>query len=105
MKCSVCLSEFESQSLCPVCGAQNEIDLDKENIDWRLLYTVASLIEGEMIKANIESAEIPVFLFSKQDSAYRLSVNDFSNVEIYVPKEYLNEAKIILNDILNNESV
>lgn len=99
MKCPVCLNKIEEESICLVCGADIDIELDPENIKWRLLKTLDSQIEAEMLKANLESAEIPVFLFSKQDSAYRMSVNDFSAVEVLIPEQFLNEAKNILKDI------
>jgi hypothetical protein len=99
MKCNICLSDIEEESICPVCGAEIDICLDPDKIEWELLISVDSIIEAEMFKANLESADIPVFVFSKQDTAYRLSVNDFSKVDILVPKQYLKEAKIILNDL------
>ncbi len=99
MKCPVCLNQIKEESICPVCGAEIEINIDSENIEWELLTSVDSMIEAEMLKANLESAEIPVFLFSKQDTAYRMSVNDFSKVEILVPKQFLSEANIFLKDI------
>jgi hypothetical protein len=99
MKCPVCLNEINEESICPVCGADIDIQLDNDNIVWKLLISVDSLIEAEMLKANLESADIPVFVFSKQDTAYRMSVNDFSAVEVLVPEQFLNEAKNVLKDI------
>lgn len=98
MKCNVCLNEIEESSICPVCGAELEVVLGDE-IDWELVYTTNNMIDAEMVKANIESAEIPVHLFSKQDSTYSFTFSEFSKVELYVPKQFLLESGKILNEI------
>ena len=103
MICPTCKNEIEEQSVCPVCGSEIEIDLvSKDRIDWKLLYISNSRIEAEMLKANLESAEIPVFLFSKEDTAYVLSINQFSKVELYVPKEFYKEAVEFIREIFKN---
>lgn len=98
MKCNVCLSEIKPSSICPVCGAEIEIVLNNQSdINWKNVYDAPNMIEAEIIKALLKSADIPVFLFSKQDTAYVMNVNDFSKVEIYVPSEFVDESVRLIN--------
>ena len=78
-----------------------EGDDDKfdENYDWELVYTTNREIVAEMYKANLEGAGIPVSILSQVDSTRMLTVGNLAIVKIYVPKQFLNTAKEIINAI------
>jgi hypothetical protein len=99
MKCSICLNEFEDQSLCPYCGAEQEINVKSDEIEWVQVYVTNDRIDAEMVKSNLESAEIPVHLFSKIDSTYSFTFSEFAKVELYVPKQYVLESEKIIEAI------
>ena len=109
MKCLVCNSEVENVTTCPVCGT----DIDHENIDWRqypwlLIYTTNTLIDAEMFKANLESADIPVHILSQIDSTRQLTLGDLAIVKIFVPSIYESDAKAIIEQIesgVNNDYI
>jgi hypothetical protein len=94
------MNKIEISSVCPICDSEIEVVFDPEK-DWRLLYTTSEIIDGEMIKANLESAEIPVQLLSQIDSTEKLNLGNLAIVKIFVPYQYMYEAGRIMKTILN----
>ncbi|MBI5325258.1 MAG: DUF2007 domain-containing protein [Ignavibacteriae bacterium] len=57
------------------------------------------MIDAEMFKANLESADIPVHILSQVDSTRQLTIGDLAIVKIYVPSIYETDAKAIIQQI------
>jgi len=76
--------------------------LKEKEISWVLVHTTNTEIDGEMFKANLESAGIPVQLLIQVDSTRNFTVGGLAVVKIFVPDFYLGEAKDIINEIENN---
>ena len=81
-------------------GDGDEFD---DNSDWELVYTTNREIVAEMYKANLEGAGIPVSILSQVDSTRMLTVGNLAIVKIYVPKQFFNSAKEII-DAINSDS-
>lgn len=64
-----------------------------------MVYTTNTQIEAEHFKANLEGAEIPVQILSQFDTSRGITVGGFAVVKIYVPEEFYEAAKKIINDI------
>jgi hypothetical protein len=71
--------------------------------NWKLVYTTNMNMEAEHYKANLEGAGIPVQILSQFDSSRMLTVGDFAIVKIFVPEEYYEDAKQIIDDINKNQ--
>ncbi len=73
--------------------------------NWKLVYTTNMPMDAEHYKANLEGANIPVQILSQFDSSRMITVGDFAVVKIFVPEEYYDDAKQIIDDINsgNNE--
>ena len=74
-----------------------------EDPEWELVYTTNREIVAEMYKANLEGAGIPVSILSQVDSTRMLTVGNLAIVKIYVPKQFFNSAKEII-DAINQDS-
>ncbi len=98
IRCLTCMNEIEISSICPICDSEIQIEFDPKT-DWRLLYTTSEIIDGEMIKANLESAEIPVQILSQVDTTRMLNIGNLAIVKIFVPYQYQYEARRILKQI------
>jgi len=70
--------------------------------NWKLVYITNTQIEAEHFKANLEGAEIPVQVLSQFDTSRGITVGGFAVVKIYVPEEFFDEAKKIIEDIESN---
>jgi len=100
MKCPICNSEIEAVTVCPVCSTEIELENhDWKQYPWLLIYTTNTLIDAEMFKANLESADIPVQILSQIDSTRQLTIGDLAIVKIYVPCIYETDAKAIIGQI------
>ncbi|MBK7692150.1 MAG: DUF2007 domain-containing protein [Bacteroidetes bacterium] len=65
-----------------------------EKINWVCVYKTSNLFEAEVVKGNIESAEIPCVIVNKQDSSYL----SFGYVEVHVPATLAKAADLVLNN-------
>lgn len=91
MFCPNCVREFEtSNEYCTECGAelidssQEEISENEDN--FALLTICTQMYEAEIIKANLESADITAVILSQQDSNYPF-LGNASAIKIFVRKE------------------
>jgi len=94
------MNKIEISSICPICESEIDVEFDPAK-DWRLLYTTSEIIDGEMLKANLESAGIPVQLLSQVDTTRMLNLGNLAIVKLFVPYQYEYEAKRLLKKILN----
>lgn len=74
--------------------------MDKHT-EWICIYRTAQAFEAEVIKGNLEMANIPAVILNKTDSSLLAYV--FGTVEIHVPKQFEAEAaEILKNSTLDN---
>ena len=74
-------------------------------IKWALLTKVYARLEAEMMKAALETLDIPVELAQEGAGHWAIPLNfgDFAEVHLFVPKEKLSEASEWLDDYNNDE--
>jgi len=72
-------------------------DPDKEN--WEAIYSTTQLYQAEMLKDLLEASEIISVIINKQDSSYR----SFGDIEVYVKRDDILMAKIIVNRFQSDE--
>jgi Putative prokaryotic signal transducing protein len=65
--------------------------------NWQKIYSTRNPAEASIIQGMLEENQIPVQLLNKQDSIYL-----FGDLQIYVPIQYLETAKQLLNNTLLN---
>lgn len=98
-QCPQCKSILD-EGICQVCGFRAEIsDINKSDIKWVIALTTNNLIDAEMYKTQLESAEIPVVVHSQIDSTRMFTVGHLAIVKVYVPSSQLNDALEIIDDI------
>ncbi len=103
MVCNICLNEVSEVSICPICGADLEIDNSLDN-EWVHCYTTNDMIEAEMLKSQLLSAGIPIEILSQFDSARMLTVGELSLIKIYTPKPYFKEVRELIPELLKGNS-
>lgn len=57
----------------------------------------------EMLKGFLASQKIPAQVLSKRDSAYSLNIGLMAQVFLYVPDEFLEKAKRLVEDFINSD--
>jgi len=105
--CPNCNSEVdESIQTCDRCGADLPKCANEKYFSYAgdivLLTACAEMYEAEIIKANLESADIDVFILSQKDSSYPCLVNG-SSIKIFVKKDDEENARDYL-DTINHQS-
>jgi hypothetical protein len=65
--------------------------------NWQKIFSTRNPAEASIIQGMLEGNQIPVQLLNKQDSIYL-----FGDLQIYVPIQYLETAKQLLNNTLLN---
>jgi len=102
--CPYCKKEFEAPVKdCSECGVElvdslpEEIFLDEE--DLVLLTICTQMYEAEIIKANLESADIDAFILSQQDRNYPF-LGNASSIKIFVRKDDEASALDYLKNII-----
>jgi hypothetical protein len=63
------------------------------NPDWEMVFSSSFLPQAELVKALLEHNEIVCVLRNNQDSSYKA----FGEVEVYVKREDVIQAKYILD--------
>jgi len=66
--------------------------------DWVIVYTCGDPLEADMLKANLEGAEIESIILSQKDREFP-AAGDFSVVKLLVKKTDASEACDIIADI------
>lgn len=64
-----------------------------------LLYKTRDVTQANILKGMLEGNNIPAFLMNKQDSSYL----NFGDVELYVDKDFLQQASLLLQQALGDE--
>jgi len=73
----------------------NETDTES----WEAIYTTTQLYQAEMLKDLLEAGEINSVIVNKLDSSYR----SFGDIEVYVKRDDILKAKIIVDRFQSNE--
>ncbi|MDC1069027.1 DUF2007 domain-containing protein [Candidatus Kapabacteria bacterium] len=74
----------------------------QKDINWILVYTTNTMLEANMLKANLSGANIPCEILSQVDTTRMFSVGELAIVKLFVPSDNKEEATLIINDIINN---
>lgn len=105
MICPKCEAEYvEGIKICSDCDvelitiAEFESNLVHHD-DWISVYSTDVFYEAEMIKANLEGADIKSIILSQQDKNFPAS-GDLSVIKIMVKKDDEIDAKSIISDTL-----
>lgn len=93
-ECSDCKKE-----LIPVDDFEGHLVNPK---DWIIVYECELAYEAEMLKSNLEGADIETLVLNQQDRNFPTQ-GDFSVIKVMVTKSYVDEALKIINDIKNSE--
>ena len=101
--CPSCKKGFEpSIKYCSECGgeliASPKVELSWNENDFTLLTVCTQLYEAEIIKANLESADIETIILSQQDSNYPC-LGNASAIKIFIRKENEELAREYLENI------
>jgi hypothetical protein len=103
--CPNCEYEYVAGiTFCPDCGSAlldddqyiKPEDWNEQN--WELIYIGSDVIEVEMIKNNLESAEIKAVVLSQKDRNYP-APGDFSIVKLLVRKEDVQDAVTFIQKV------
>jgi len=109
MICPNCEYEYvDGVEICPDCETQLiPLEEYEGNLvtpkDWVIVYTCSEDYEAEMLKTNLESAEIETLVWSQKDRNFPAS-GDLSVVKVLVKKKDAENATEIIVDINSQES-
>lgn len=67
--------------------------------DWVCIMERGTEYEVEIAKNYLSDHDIPANILSKRDSAISVNVGDMSMVYLYVPRDYEEEARRLLEDV------
>ena len=104
MICPKCEAEYvKGITVCVDCGVEL---VPKEEFEshlvtpsnWVIIYTTQNEIEAEMLKANLEGANIEALVLSQKDQSFP-TVGDLAIIKLLVRRKDINVAMEILNDI------
>ena len=99
--CPNCRYEYkEGIKVCPDCGMQL-VDVLNE-VEWVVVYTSDKEYEVQMMKDELESADITATVLSQKDSNFPVT-GDLAIVKLMVPKEEASAAIDFINEIKNSQ--
>ncbi len=106
--CPNCRAEYEDTiNVCADCEVElissEDFKLLEENyIDWEVVYTTPELYEAEMVKTNLESANIDCVILDQKDSSFPLG-GEMGVLKVLVRKSDFEEALQIIKNSSNPE--
>ncbi len=104
MICPKCEVEFvDGIKVCSDCDVElipkEDFELNLINYDdWTIVFSTDAMYEAEMIKANLEGADIETIILSQADKNFP-SFGDLSVIKLLVKNEDIDDAKSIISDI------
>lgn len=107
MICPKCEYEYvEGIKVCPDCGSYLITVEEFEGHlvhpeDWIVVYSTDKSYEADMLKSNLESADIETLILSQNDKNFP-TVGDLSIIKILVRKTEADSALQIIDDINNS---
>jgi len=109
MICPKCEYEYVKDiKVCPDCEAElipfEEFEGNLvHHSDWIVLYTCEMAYEAEMLKSNLEGADIQTLILNQKDSSFPTD-GDLSVIKLLVKKTDAEIAANIVNDIQENNT-
>lgn len=106
MICPKCETEYvEGIEVCSDCGTELiKVDDFELNLvhheDWTTVYSTDVLYEAEMIKANLDGADIKAIILSQKDKNFP-ATGDLSVIKLLVKKEDAEDSLKIISDLTN----
>ena len=106
MICPRCEVEFvEGVTTCSDCGTElvplEDFELNLvHHEDWTTIYSTDVRYEAEMLKANLEGANIKSIILSQKDRNYPVT-GDLAVIKLLVKKEDMEDSLKIISDIAN----
>jgi hypothetical protein len=98
--CPNCRYEYiEGIKVCPDCGTKLVEQLNEE--PWVVVFTSDKEYEVQMIKDELESADIKATILSQKDSNFPVT-GDLAIVKLLVPEEDAATAVSFINDLKNS---
>jgi type III secretory pathway lipoprotein EscJ len=70
-------------------------------LSWQKIYDSQAAHQAEIVRALLESKEIPANILQKQDSTYQL----WGSYEVFVPSEYVLKAIKLIQENDQTESI
>jgi hypothetical protein len=72
-----------------------------DSLKWELLTEVYGSLEADMLKSFLEAEGIPVQLFQEGAGRdiYPVNIGPLAMVQVFVPKERIDDARILLESI------
>lgn len=107
MICLKCEAEYiDGITICPDCNTEliTKEDFEGNLIhpeDWVIVYSCAEDLEADMLKSNLEGANIEVLLLNQNDHNFPV-IGNLSVIKVLVKKTDAQDASAIINDINSN---
>jgi len=108
MICPKCEYEYhDGVTVCPDCNTELvTLENFEGNLvhpkDWIIIYSCADAVEADMLKSNLEGAEIEALILNQNDSSFPV-VGDLSVVKLLVKRDDVEDALAIIDDINKDE--
>jgi hypothetical protein len=100
--CPNCRYEYvEGIKVCPDCGTKLVEQLNEE--PWVVVFTSDKEYEVQMLKDELESADIKATILSQKDSNFPVT-GDLAIVKLLVPEEDAATAFSFINDLKNTQN-
>ena len=104
MICQKCEYEYiDGITVCPDCNSELITNENYEGHlihpdDWVIVYSCAEDLEADMLKSNLESADIETLILNQNDHNFPV-IGDLSVIKVLVKKTDAQDASAIINDI------